>query len=347
MVNRIDVDCSYRNHVKKRGRAMKSNDCLRMLLGLGSALLMNSSLVHAQSEYPNKPIRIVIGTPVGGGSELMARYIGQHLTPLWGQPIVVDARPGASGNIAADFVLKSPPDGYTLYVCYGTHTVNPSLFAKPPFDPVKDFTPITLIAKQYNALVVHPSVPVRTIKEFVALARNQPRKMNYGSAGNGSAGHLGIELLKQTAKIDLVHLPYKGAAPARTDLLGGHIETMFDVLRAQIPYKDAGRIRMLAVAAEQRQVIAPDIQTLNENGYKGMEVVTWHALLGPVGLSTAIVNRLQSEIRRGLIVAAFKEKVAQDGVDIIASSASELEVFLRADVEKWRKVIKTANIRID
>ncbi|HTE14064.1 MAG TPA: tripartite tricarboxylate transporter substrate binding protein [Burkholderiales bacterium] len=311
------------------------------------AVALCSSLAHAQADYPAKPIRMVIGTPVGGGSELMGRYVGQQLTQAWGQPVVIDARPGASGNIAAEHVAKSPADGYTLYVPFGTHTVNPSLYSKSPYDPIKDFTMVTLIAKQYNALVVHPSIPAKSVKELLALAKAQPRKLSYGSSGNGSPNHLGMELLKQITGVDMVHVPYKGAAPSRIDLLGGHLELMFDVLRTALPFRDTGRIRMLAVGALQRQVIAPDVPTLDELGYKGMEVLTWHALLAPAGTPKVIADRLQTETRRGMTVPAFKEKLLRDGIDVITGTPAELETFLRADIEKWRKVIQTAKIRLD
>ena len=302
---------------------------------------------QAQGDYPQKPIRIVIGTPVGGGSELMGRYVGLQLTQAWGQPVVIDARPGASGNIAAELVAKSPPDGYTLYVPFGTHTVNPSLYSKSPYDPIKDFAPVTLIAKQYNALVVHPSIPAKSVKELLALAKAQPGRLSYATSGNGAAGHLGMELLKQLAGVNMVHVPYKGAAPARIDFLGGHIDLMFDVLRTALPFKEAGRVRMLAVAAMQRQAIAPDVPTLDELGYKGMEVLSWHALLAPAGTPKGITDRLQAETRRGMTAPAFKDKLMRDGVDVIASSPAELDAFMRADIDKWRKVIQTAKIRLD
>jgi tripartite-type tricarboxylate transporter receptor subunit TctC len=308
---------------------------------------LGSSLACAQADYPLKPIRMVIGTPVGGGSELMGRYVGQQLTLAWGQPVVIDARPGASGNIAAEHVAKSPPDGYTLYVPFGTHTVNPSLYSKSPYDPIKDFSPVTLIAKQYNALVVHPSIPVKSVKELLALAKAQPRKLSYASSGNGSPTHLGMELLKQTAGVEMIHVPYKGAAPSRIDLLGGHIDLMFDVLRTALPFKEAGKTRMLAVAAMQRQAIASDVPTLDESGLKGIEVITWHALLAPAGTAKVITDRLQTETRRGLTVPALKEKLQRDGVDVIAGTPAELDTFLRADIDKWRKVIQTAKIRLD
>ncbi|MDB5921910.1 MAG: hypothetical protein JWN13_846 [Betaproteobacteria bacterium] len=314
-----------------------------------SALILYawSATVPAQSTFPTKPIRIVIGTPAGGGSDLMARTIGQFFTQAWGQQAVLDPRPGASGNIAAEHVAKSPPDGYTLYVCYGTHTVNPSIYPRVGYDPIKDFTPISLIATQYNALVVHPSVPAKTVKELVAVAKARPGKMSYSSSGNGSPNHLGMELFKMAAKIDIVHIPYKGAAPSRIDFLGGHVDAMFDVLRTALPYHDAGRARILAVGSEHRSSLAPNIPTVDESGYKGIVVRTWHALLAPAATPPAIVEQLQNELRRGLLTPAVKEKLARDGIEVVASTPSELDAFMRADVIKWKNVVQAAHIRAD
>jgi tripartite-type tricarboxylate transporter receptor subunit TctC len=314
-----------------------------------SALILYawSATVPAQSTFPTKPIRIVIGTPAGGGSDLMARTIGQFFTQAWGQQAVLDPRPGASGNIAAEHVAKSPPDGYTLYVCYGTHTVNPSIYPRVGYDPIKDFTPISLIATQYNALVVHPSVPAKTVKELVAVAKARPGKMSYSSSGNGSPNHLGMELFKMAAKIDIVHIPYKGAAPSRIDFLGGHVDAMFDVLRTALPYHEAGRARILAVGSEHRSSLAPNIPTVDERGYKGIVVRTWHALLAPAATPPAIVEQLQNELRRGLLTPAVKEKLARDGIEVVASTPSELDAFMRADVITWKNVVQAAHIRAD
>jgi tripartite-type tricarboxylate transporter receptor subunit TctC len=306
-----------------------------------------ASAVYAQADYPSKPVRIVIGTPAGGGSELMARYVGQQMTNAWKATVVVEPRPGASGNIAAEHVAKSAPDGYTLYVPFGTHTVNPSLYAKVPYDPIKDFAPIMLVAKQFNALVVHPSVPAKSVKELVALAKVQPRKMSYSSSGNGSPNHLGMELFKQTAGIDLVHVPYKGAAPSRIDMIGGHVDLMFDVLRTALPFHEAGKVRLLAVASPKRSILAPNLPTVEESGWKGIEIMSWHALLAPANTPAPIVDRLQTEISRGLLAPALKDKLAKDGVEIVASTPTELDAFLRADIPRWRKVIQTAKIRTD
>ncbi|HEV7822782.1 MAG TPA: tripartite tricarboxylate transporter substrate binding protein [Burkholderiales bacterium] len=307
------------------------------------------AVAHAQSQadYPAKPIRIMIGTAAGGGSDLMARLIGQQFTQAWGQQVIVEPRPGAGGNIAAEQVAKSPPDGYTLYVCFGTHTVNPNLYAKAGYDALRDFAPVTLLARQYNALVVHPSLPVRSVNELVALARKNPGKLSYASSGSGSPTHLGMELFKINAQIDMTHIPYKGAAPSRIDLLGGHVDVMFDVLRTALPYRDAGRTRILAVASPQRSTLAPDMPTMAEAGWKGIEVLTWHALLAPAGTPAAIVDKLQAEIQRGLLAPASKDKLAGDGVEVVASTPAELEAFMRSDMAKWGNVIKTARIRPD
>ncbi len=302
---------------------------------------------HAQADYPAKPIRIVIGTAAGGGSDLMARLVGQRLTQAWNAIVVVEPRPGVGGNMAAEFVAKSAPDGYTLYVCFGTHTVNSNLYTRPGYDVLRDFAPVTLLARQYNALVVHPSVPARSVNELVALAKKHPGKLNYASSGSGSPTHLGMELFKLTAQIDLTHIPYKGAAPSRIDFLGGHVDLMFDVLRTALPYREAGRVRILAVASAQRSPLAPDLPTMAEAGWKGIEVLTWHALLAPAGTPSAIVERLQTEIRRGLLAPASKDKLARDGVEVVASTPAELESFMRADMAKWSAVIKTAGIRAD
>jgi tripartite-type tricarboxylate transporter receptor subunit TctC len=297
--------------------------------------------------YPAKPIRIVIGTQAGGGSDVMARLVGQQLTQAWGQQVIVDARPGAGGNIAAEQVAKSAPDGYTLYVPYGTHTVNPSLYAKVGYDPIKDFAPIALLATQYNALVVHPSVPAKSVKELVAVARSRPGRMSYASSGNGSPTHLGMELFKIAAKIDLTHVPYKGAAQSRTDILGGHVDTMFDVLRIALPFHESGRARILAVASDKRSQLAPSIPTMGESGYPGIVILTWHALLAPAGTPQAIVARIGAEVRRGLTAPELKDKLAKDGIVPVASTPAELEAFMRADIAKWKNVIQTARIRAD
>ena len=320
------------------------NKYVAIVFALSSTLCAAGA--HAQADYPSKPIRVVIGTAAGGGSDLMARLVGQRLTQVWNAVVVVEPRPGVGGNLAAEYVAKSPPDGYTLYVCYGTHTVNPNLY-KLNYDAIRDFTPVTLIARQYNALVVHPSVPARTVNELVALAKKNSGKLNYASSGSGSPTHLGMELFKINSQIELTHIPYKGAAPSRIDLLGGHVDVMFDVLRTALPYFEAGRTRILAIASPQRSTLAANIPTMAEAGWKGIEVLTWHGLLAPAGVPAALAERLQTEIQRGLLAPASKEKLAADGVEAVASTPAEFDAFMKADMVKWSAVIKTARIRPD
>jgi len=326
--------------VSSRGRTPVAAVLCTLMLGAVSS-------ASAQSSYPVKPLRFVIGTQVGAGSEYMARLVGEPLRQAWGQQYVVDPHPGAGGNIAATMVAKSAPDGYTLYICYGTHTVNPSLYPRAGYDPVKDFTPIMLVAKQPNVLAVHPTVPARTTKELVALAKQRPGRLTYATSGSGSPTHLGMELFKMTAGFDSTHIPYKGAAPANIDLIGGHVDMAFGVLRTLLPFAEANRLRLLAVANNKRAPLRPDLPTLEESGYQGIEIITWHGLLGPAGMPATLVARIQSEARKGVLAPELQDKLLKGGIEIVASTPSEFEAFLRTDVARWKSVIAKANIKVD
>ena len=318
--------------------------------GWAAALAMAPVFVAtaAAQTYPAKPIRIVVPYPPGGGTDIVARTLAQLMTPAMGQQVVVENRGGAGGNIGMDAVAKSPPDGYTLvFAITAQLAVNPSLFPKLPYDLIRDYAPITLAGIAPYLLVIHPSIPAKSMKELIALARKAPRKLSYATSGTGAAGHLGMELLKQLENVDMVHVPYKGSANSRIDLLGGHVDVMFDVLRTALPFKEAGKVRMLAVAALARQSIAPDVPTMDELGYKGLEVLTWHALLAPAGFNKGLADKMQSVIRTALLAPAMKEKLTRDGVDALATTPAELDAFMRADIEKWRKVIQAAKIRGD
>lgn len=319
----------------------------RVLVGVGVVVAGSAAWSAEQGAFPVKPLRFVIGTQVGAGSEYMARLVGEPLRQAWGQQYVIDPHPGAGGNIAAVLVAKSAPDGYTLYVCYGTHTVNPSLYARAGFDAVKDFTPIMLIARQPNVLAVHPSVPARNVKELVALAKSRPGKLTYASSGSGSPTHLGMELLKMSAGFDSAHVPYKGAAQANIDLIGGHVDMTFGVMRTLRPFAVAGKLRFLAAASAKRALLEPDLPTLAEAGYKGIEIVTWHGLLGPAGMPAALVSRIQSEARKSILSPEMQQKLSAGGMEPVASTPAEFESFLRADVERWKPVIAKANVRVD
>lgn len=323
------------------GTGLRAASCVVMIVG-GSV-----AWSAEQGAFPNKPLRFVIGTQVGAGSEYMARLVGEPLRQAWGQQYVIDAHPGAGGNIAAALVARSAPDGYTMYVCFGSHTVNPSLYARAGFDPIRDFTPIMLIARQPNVLAVHPSVPARNVKELVALAKSRPGKLTYGSSGSGSPTHLGMEMLKMSAGFDSAHIPYKGAAQANIDLIGGHVDMTFGVMRTLRPFAVAGKLRFLAAASAQRAALEPDLPTLAESGYKGIEIVTWHGLLGPAGMPAALVNRIQSEARKGILAPEMQQKLSSGGMEPVASTPAEFESFLRVDVERWKPVIAQAKVRVD
>ena len=249
--------------------------------------------------YPSKPIRLVVPFPPGGSLDVVARAIGQKLTEVWGQPVVIDNRPGAGGNIGADLVAKSAPDGYTILEgALSTHAVNVSLYSKLPYDPVKDFAPITLVAITPNVLVVNPSFSVNSVPELVAYAKAHPGKLSFGSGSNGSAGHLAGELFKTEAGVDMVHVPYKGGAPALQALLAGDTQLMFDNLANSTPQLKAGKLKALAVTTAKRSALAPELPTLAETGLPGFDIYTWWGFMAPAGTPKEIVTKWNAEVKR-------------------------------------------------
>ncbi len=317
--------------------------CKSVLLML---LLLPFACVRAQ-QYPVKPIRIVVGFAPGGPTDIYARLIGQKLTAAWGQPIIVDARPGASGNIGADLVAKSPPDGYTLMVPSFSIAVNPSLYSKLPYDLLRDFAPISLYASVGHILVVHPSVPARDVQALIALARKQPGTLLYASAGNGTAGHLAGELFSMMAGVKLTHIPYKGMAPAQTDTIGGQVSMLFDSLSTGLTAIRAQRLRPLAVTTLNRQPSAPEIPTLSESGLKGYEVGAWYGLLAPAGTPREIVQRLYAEVTRGLREPDARERFTALGAERVDKNPEAFSEHLRAEIAKWGKVVKAAGLRVE
>ena len=255
---------------------------------------------QAASQYPTKAIRIVVPFPAGGTSDILSRAIGQKLTEEWKQPVVVDNRPGASANIGAEIVVKSPPGGYTLLCASTIHTINPSLYRKLAYDPIRDFTPITLIATTSQVLAVHPSLPVKTVKELIAYARKRPGQINYSSAGNGSQPHLTAELFKTRTGIDIVHVPYKGAPPAMNDLLAGHVALSFATSPSAVPHVKTGKLRALAVSTARRVSALPDVPTIDEAGVPGFEASGANGLVGPAGMPRDIVEKLNAAIAGSL-----------------------------------------------
>ena len=298
-------------------------------------------------QYPMKPIRLVIGFSAGGPTDVTARLIGQKLTEKWGQPVVVEPRPGAGGNIAADFVAKSTPDGYTLLLPAFAHAVNPALYAKLPFDTVKDFAPVTLFATAANILAVHPSVPVRSVKEFIALAKARPGELTYGSAGNGTASHLAGELLNSMAGIKITNIPYKGSAPASTDLLGGHISAAFPGVGIAMTHVRSGRLRALGIASLKRSTMMPEVPTISEAGVPGFEVISWYGLLAPAGTPSDSVQRLNSEVTRSLHEPDAIERLKSIGAEAVTTSPAEFGAFITREIAKWSKVVRAAGVRVE
>lgn len=323
-------------------------------LCLCAAVLALHSTADAQSpapdttpSYPAKPIRMVVGFAGGGAAEIAARIVGQVYTERWGQQVIIDPRPGAGGNIASELVAKSPPDGYTLLICAFAFTVNPSLFSKLPFDTLKDFAPVSLFAYTANFLTVHPSVPVRSIKEFIALAKAQPEQISFGSAGNGTASHLAGELMNSMAGIKLLHIPYKGSGLAHTDLLGGHISSAFPGVAISLPHIRAGRLRALGVTGLKRAETLPEVPTISESGLQGFEVISWYGLLAPAATSPDIVQRLNAELNRALKEPGSAERVKALGMDTLHGTPADFDAFIRREVTKWGKVIKQVGVQVN
>jgi tripartite-type tricarboxylate transporter receptor subunit TctC len=295
--------------------------------------------------YPAKTIRIVIVYPIGGGADFTARPIAQKLTERWGQPAIVDSRPGASGMIGADNVAKSPPDGYTLLLSASSEvSMNVVLFKKMPYDPVRDLQPLTLVGTTPPLLLAHPSMPVKSVKELVALARAKPGTLSYASIGNGTPQHFAGELMKSTFRIDMVHVPYKGAAPALIDMIGGYLPIGLVAPTVAIPHVKAGRLRALAVTSAQRSGSMPDIPTIAEAGAPGFDIVQWYAMWLPARTPREIVDKLHGEIVRIIQAPDYRQRQLEVATDILGTSAEELGRFQKAEIEKYRKIAATAGI---
>ncbi len=314
---------------------------------LAVALLLPASIAAAQS-YPAKPIRIIVPFPPGGIADLFARVIGQKFGETWGQPGVVENRPGAGGNIGAEIVAKSPPDGYTLVTgSIGTHAVNVSLFSKLGYDPIRDFAPVSLIMEAEGLLVLHPSVPARSVKELIALARSRPGQLSYASAGNGTAAHLSGELFKSMAKVDMVHVPYKGNVPAITDLIAGQTSLLFATMPTVLPQVQAGRLRALAVTSSSRSPAAPELPTIAEAALPGYSVTNWIGIFAPAGTPRDVVMKLNVETIRVMQAPDIRKRLVNEGAKFTPMSPDEFGTFVKAEMAKWARVVKEAGIRVD
>jgi len=317
----------------------------RLVLGLLALLVAGSAA--AQTTYPDKPIRMVVGFPPGGAPDTVARLIGQKLSEALGQPIVMDNATGAGGNIATERVAKAPPDGYTLgFMVNGQLVINPSLY-KLPYDPVKDFVPISQVAVTSSILVVHNAVPAKNVKELVALAKAQPGGLTFAASGSGSSPQIAGALFKTRAGIDIREVPYKGAPSAIPDLLGGRVTMMFSPASIVLPLVRDGKLRALAVTSLKRSSAAPELPTIDESGYPGFEATVWFGLLAPARTPTMIVGKLHLEIVKVLARADVRAKLADLGFEIIGNSPDEFAAVIKSETPKWAKLIKESGIKPD
>lgn len=310
------------------------------------ALAIVSGGAWAQA-YPAKPVRLVVPFPVGGASDIIGRAVGVRLAEVWKQAVVVDNRAGASGQIGTESVARAAPDGYTLLVVEPTFTITPALFPKAPFDVLRDFTPIVQMGRAPHVLVVHPSIPVKTVKELIALARSRPGDLNFASPGTGSMGHLGLELVKQRAKVNIVHIPYKGAGPAVVDLLGGQVSIGFVSVSSALPNIKAGRLRGIAVTTAQRFSVLPDLPTIAEAALPGFDLVHWWGLVAPRGTSVDLVNRIAADVTRLLEAPDTKERLLTMGIEAQPSAPDQFAAFLRSEVEKWGTLVRDSGAKVE
>ena len=318
------------------------------VIAMFAALAVVGGALAQAPTYPTKPIRLVVPFPPGGATDILARDVAQKLTESWGQAVVVDNRPGAGANIGTELVAKSAPDGYTLLMgTVGTHAINPSLYAKLPYDHVKDFAPVILVAGVPNVLVVNPALPVNSVAELIAYAKANPGKLNFASSGSGTSIHLSGELFKVMAGVEMVHVPYKGSAPAVQDLIGGQVQLMFDNLPPSLPQIKAGKLRALAVTSAARAPALPDVPTMAEAGLPGFEASSWFGILAPTGTPPAIVAKLNAEIAKWLATPEAKEKLAKQGANAAGGSPEDFAKHIAAETAKWAKVVKDSGAKVD
>jgi tripartite-type tricarboxylate transporter receptor subunit TctC len=306
-----------------------------------------AGLCSAQA-FPERPVRLVVGFPPGGPSDILARALGQKLAGGWREPVVIENRPGAGGNLAAEVVAKSAPDGHTWLL--GNNSIlatNQALYGKLGYDPVKDFAPVALVAIQPNVLVVHPDLSVSSVQELIVFAKKNPGKINYASSGSGAAAHLAAELFKTMAGVDLVHVPYKGAQPALADVISGRVQLMFATSASVVPYIKAGRLRALAVTTAQRSSLLPELPTMAEAGVPGFEATTWHGVVVPSATNTALVDQINRQINSVLMEKDFREKLAALGAEVRTGTPQDFAAYIAAEIPKWTKIVRESGARAD
>jgi tripartite-type tricarboxylate transporter receptor subunit TctC len=316
-----------------------------MRISAAVLFLAASAAAQAAAPYPNKPIRLVVPFSPGGGNDIAARFVAQRLTEGFGQTAVVDNRPGAGSTLGTDVVAKSAPDGYTLLVTHNAIAINQTLYPKLPYDTVRDFAQVAIIGVTTNTLVVNPTVPVKTTKELIALARAKPGALNYASTGAGGTSHLAMEYFRLETGLNLVHIPYKGTAPALTDLVGGQTQAMISALPGTVPFINAKRVVALATTGKKRSAFLPDLPTLDESGVKGYEFDTWYGLHAPAKVPKDVIARLSAEISKSLSRPEVKEQLFKQGIEVQITTPEEFAAYVRAEVAKMGKIIKASGAK--
>ena len=317
-----------------------------MVLAMSTALAW-SSAARAQQAYPAKPIRLILPFPPGGSTDIVARLIGQKLTESWGQPVLIENRPGAGGNIAAETAARAAPDGYTLFQVNVANAIGATLYPKLSYDLITSFAPVIQLATTPYVLLAHPTVPAKNTAELIALAKARPGQLNYASAGGGSATHLSGELLKSMAGVNIVHVPYKGTGPAVTALLSGEVDLYFATVPAALPLVEAKKLRALGVTSARRSPLMRDVPAIAEAGLKGYETSTWHGILAPAGTSPEIVVKLNAEIARVLAQPAVKERLVGQGLDPVGGTPEQFGAYLKTEISKWAVVVKASGARAE
>jgi tripartite-type tricarboxylate transporter receptor subunit TctC len=318
---------------------------IRAAAALAASLAATAVLAQV---YPGKPIRLIVPFAAGGGNDNVARLVGKRLADSLGQPAVIDNRPGAGGVVGAELAAKSAPDGYTLFLGgVGSHAINPNLHAKLPYDPIKDFAPVSLLAQAPLVLVVHPSVPVHDVAEFIAYARAHPGRLNFASNGNGSSSQLAAVMFASMAGVDMVHVPYKGLAPALTDLLAGEVQLMFSSVVAILPHIKAGKLRAIAVTGAKRLASMPELPTIAESGLPGYEASSWYGILAPAGTPRDIVVKLNAELAKALEQPEVRNSLLAEGAEPAGGSPERFAAHIRAEMERLGKIIRDAKIRLE
>jgi tripartite-type tricarboxylate transporter receptor subunit TctC len=325
-------------------RSENSRDVLVIVAGLAASLFAMAAL----AQYPAKPIRLIVPFAAGGGNDNVARLVGKHLSDSVGQPLVIDNRPGAGGVLGAELAAKAAPDGYTLFLGgVGSHAINPSLNDRLPYDPIKDFVPVALLASAPLVLVVHPSVPAGSFKAFVALARSKPGQLNYASNGNGSSSHLAAVMFDSMTGVDMVHVPYKGLSPALTDLLSGRVQLMFSSVVAILPHVKSEKLRGLAVTGSRRLPSMPNLPTIAESGLPGYEASSWYGVLAPAGTPREIIERLNTELLKALAQPEVRTSLLAEGAEPIGGTPEQFAAHIRSEKERLGKLIRETKIRLE